>query len=195
MAALTLWCATPELVVAERTRYDCECGQKRLRSTYMYFRYGTPPARRRRQAAGQQAAAAECSQRVAASSRAGAAVSHSCACIGSPCLSHCVHGASIGGGAQLRWAVPVANQPLRQEGGVVRTCAPGSLRCLCTPPVLPGAPRPIVWAAGCSCAATLIDARACHCCPRLNATNANRAAVEQEPQRRRRRRRSICSIM
>jgi hypothetical protein len=27
-----------------------------------------------------------------------AAVSHSCACIGSPCLRHCVHGASIGGG-------------------------------------------------------------------------------------------------
>jgi hypothetical protein len=27
---------------------------------------------------------------------AAAAVSHSCACIGSPCLSHCVHGASIG---------------------------------------------------------------------------------------------------
>jgi hypothetical protein len=25
-------------------------------------------------------------------------VSHSCACIGSPCLRHCVHGASIGGG-------------------------------------------------------------------------------------------------
>eukprot|EP01047_Picozoa_sp_COSAG01_P073669 COSAG01_NODE_12081_length_1804_cov_1.245161_1_plen_198_part_00 len=45
-----------------------------------------------------------------------------------------------GGGAQLRWAVPVANQPLRQEGGVVRTCAPGPLCCLCTPPVLP-APR------------------------------------------------------
>jgi hypothetical protein len=28
---------------------------------------------------------------------AAAAVSHSCACIGSPCLRHCVHGASIGG--------------------------------------------------------------------------------------------------
>jgi hypothetical protein len=27
-----------------------------------------------------------------------AAVSHSCTCIGSPCLRHCVHGASIGGG-------------------------------------------------------------------------------------------------
>jgi hypothetical protein len=27
-------------------------------------------------------------------------VSHSCACIGSPCLSHCVHGASIGGEAR-----------------------------------------------------------------------------------------------
>jgi hypothetical protein len=27
------------------------------------------------------------------------AVSHSCACIGSPCLRHCVHGASIGAGA------------------------------------------------------------------------------------------------
>jgi hypothetical protein len=26
-------------------------------------------------------------------------VSHSCACIGSPCLRNCVHGASIGGGA------------------------------------------------------------------------------------------------
>jgi hypothetical protein len=25
-------------------------------------------------------------------------VSHSCACIGSPCLSQCVHGAPIGGG-------------------------------------------------------------------------------------------------
>jgi hypothetical protein len=41
-----------------------------------------------------------------------AAVSHSCACIGSPCLRHCVHGASIGGGvgsagpprAAPRWA-------------------------------------------------------------------------------------------
>jgi hypothetical protein len=30
----------------------------------------------------------------------GAAVSHSCACIGSPCLSHCVHGASIGDGGE-----------------------------------------------------------------------------------------------
>jgi hypothetical protein len=30
--------------------------------------------------------------------RARAAVSRSCACIGSPCLRHCVHGASIGGG-------------------------------------------------------------------------------------------------
>eukprot|EP01047_Picozoa_sp_COSAG01_P027059 COSAG01_NODE_1770_length_9272_cov_5.371198_9_plen_182_part_00 len=29
---------------------------------------------------------------------AAAAVSHSCACIGSPCLRHFVHGASIGGG-------------------------------------------------------------------------------------------------
>jgi hypothetical protein len=27
-----------------------------------------------------------------------AAVSRSCACIGSPCLRHCGHGASIGGG-------------------------------------------------------------------------------------------------
>jgi hypothetical protein len=32
----------------------------------------------------------------AAASAGGAAVSHSCACIGSPCLRHCVHGASIG---------------------------------------------------------------------------------------------------
>jgi hypothetical protein len=30
---------------------------------------------------------------------AAAAVSRSCACIGSPCLRHCVHGAPIGGGA------------------------------------------------------------------------------------------------
>eukprot|EP01046_Picozoa_sp_COSAG06_P067823 COSAG06_NODE_17756_length_923_cov_0.759709_1_plen_129_part_10 len=29
---------------------------------------------------------------------AAAAVSHLCACIGSPCLRQCVHGASIGGG-------------------------------------------------------------------------------------------------
>jgi hypothetical protein len=29
---------------------------------------------------------------------AAAAVSHSCACIGSPCLRRCVHGAPIGGG-------------------------------------------------------------------------------------------------
>jgi hypothetical protein len=35
-------------------------------------------------------------QRVAAA--AAAAVSHSCACTESPCLRHCVHGASIGGG-------------------------------------------------------------------------------------------------
>jgi hypothetical protein len=32
-------------------------------------------------------------------SAAAAAVSHSCACIGSPCLRDCVHGASIGGAA------------------------------------------------------------------------------------------------
>jgi hypothetical protein len=29
---------------------------------------------------------------------AAATVSHSCVCIGSPCLRHCVHDASIGGG-------------------------------------------------------------------------------------------------
>jgi hypothetical protein len=29
-------------------------------------------------------------------------VSCFCACIGSPCLRHCVHGASIGGGQQSR---------------------------------------------------------------------------------------------
>jgi hypothetical protein len=34
----------------------------------------------------------------AAAEAAAAAVSHSCACIGSPCLRHCVHGAPIGGG-------------------------------------------------------------------------------------------------
>jgi hypothetical protein len=32
-----------------------------------------------------------------------AAVSRSCACIGSPCLRHCVHGASIGGGGDCSW--------------------------------------------------------------------------------------------
>jgi hypothetical protein len=30
-------------------------------------------------------------------------VSHSCACIGSPCLKHCVHGAAIGGTEPLTW--------------------------------------------------------------------------------------------
>jgi hypothetical protein len=34
---------------------------------------------------------------VAAAAAAAAAVCHSCACIGTPCLRHCVHGASIGG--------------------------------------------------------------------------------------------------
>jgi hypothetical protein len=34
----------------------------------------------------------------AAAEQEAAAVSHSCACIGLPCLRHCVHGASIGGG-------------------------------------------------------------------------------------------------
>eukprot|EP01047_Picozoa_sp_COSAG01_P052579 COSAG01_NODE_5543_length_4195_cov_1.542725_2_plen_84_part_00 len=29
------------------------------------------------------------------------AVSRSCACIGSPCLRHCVHGASLGGKRQV----------------------------------------------------------------------------------------------
>jgi hypothetical protein len=33
-----------------------------------------------------------------AAAAAAARVSHSCACNGSPCLRHCVHGASIGGG-------------------------------------------------------------------------------------------------
>jgi hypothetical protein len=33
---------------------------------------------------------------------AAAAVSRSCACIGSPCLRHCGHGASIGGGRGLK---------------------------------------------------------------------------------------------
>eukprot|EP01049_Picozoa_sp_SAG25_P007205 SAG25_NODE_574_length_6809_cov_44.177943_7_plen_580_part_01 len=37
-------------------------------------------------------------RRSRADGRGAAAVSHSCACIGSPCLRHCVHGASIGGG-------------------------------------------------------------------------------------------------
>jgi hypothetical protein len=34
----------------------------------------------------------------ALSTTTAAVVSHSCACIGSPCLRRCVHGASIGGG-------------------------------------------------------------------------------------------------
>jgi hypothetical protein len=35
--------------------------------------------------------------------RATWAVSHSCTCIGSPCLRHCVHGASIGACEPPRW--------------------------------------------------------------------------------------------
>jgi hypothetical protein len=35
-----------------------------------------------------------------------AAVSHSCACIGSPCLRHCVHGASIGFPVFCSWCWP-----------------------------------------------------------------------------------------
>jgi hypothetical protein len=32
-----------------------------------------------------------------------AAVSRSCVCIGSPCLRHCVHGASIGAAGSFEW--------------------------------------------------------------------------------------------
>jgi hypothetical protein len=48
-------------------------------------------------------------QRPAAAAVAVARVSRSCACIGSPCLRHCVHGASVGGskggggGGRRRW--------------------------------------------------------------------------------------------
>jgi hypothetical protein len=38
----------------------------------------------------------------ALSTTTAAVVSHSCACIGSPCLRRCVHGASIGGGGGAR---------------------------------------------------------------------------------------------
>jgi hypothetical protein len=44
-----------------------------------------------------------------------AAVSRSCACIGSPCLRHCVHGASIGGGGG--GAPPRQPQPQPQPAG------------------------------------------------------------------------------
>jgi hypothetical protein len=47
---------------------------------------------------GGEAAAAGGSGGRAASAAAKAAVSHLCACIGSPCLRQCVHGAPIGGG-------------------------------------------------------------------------------------------------
>jgi hypothetical protein len=42
-----------------------------------------------------------------------AAVSHSCACIGSPCLRHCVHGASIGGGGGGGGATEEGRGPAR----------------------------------------------------------------------------------
>jgi hypothetical protein len=47
-----------------------------------------------------RAEAAELRAQLAA--REAAAVSHFCACIGSPCLRRCVHGASIGGGGVAR---------------------------------------------------------------------------------------------
>eukprot|EP01047_Picozoa_sp_COSAG01_P087906 COSAG01_NODE_20436_length_953_cov_1.412178_1_plen_256_part_00 len=87
------------------------------------------------------------------------AVSHSCACIGSPCLRHCVHGASIGargGGARHRGAalalhggllarrrahrVPL-HQP-RRHHGVLRHVAggPGFLAGACTCATQPVSP-------------------------------------------------------
>jgi hypothetical protein len=45
-----------------------------------------------------------------------AAVSRSCACIGSPCLRHCVHGASVGGGDGVRVCVHLC----RRAGGKAR---------------------------------------------------------------------------
>jgi hypothetical protein len=47
-------------------------------------------------------------------------VSHSCACIGSPCLRHCVHGAPIGGGqAAVASAGPLAAAARRGSGACV----------------------------------------------------------------------------
>jgi hypothetical protein len=61
-------------------------------------------ATREREVAREALAGAACAQRsaqqeAAACAEVAAAVSHSCACIGSPCLRHCVHGDPIGGQA------------------------------------------------------------------------------------------------
>jgi hypothetical protein len=68
----------------------------------------------------------------AASEEARARVSHSCACNGSPCLRHCVHGASIGGGAGAgggRGWRPHAGRGVRrwQGGDAVAAAEPVSI--------------------------------------------------------------------
>jgi hypothetical protein len=61
---------------------------------------------------------------------AAAAVSHSCACIGSPCLRHCVHGAPIGGGIAMAAAggrprLQCGSEGLRSGCGLPVQRAPG----------------------------------------------------------------------
>jgi hypothetical protein len=59
-------------------------------------------------------------------------VSHSCACIGSPCLRHCVHGASIGGGGSSR----------RRPRPSARPCVAIWLAIACLAPAHATPPRP-----------------------------------------------------
>jgi hypothetical protein len=59
----------------------------------------------------------------------GPSVSRSCACIGSPCLRHCVHGAPIGGGGGGRPAASGAGASAGQcHGG---RCQGPNARCCC----------------------------------------------------------------
>jgi hypothetical protein len=88
---------------------------------------------------------------------AAAVVSHSCACIGSPCLRHGVHGASIGGGRCLPYCwrfectphQPLPGALLRWLG--VAMAAPSSL-------LLPAPPAPAAAAAAAAAGPAVVAA-------------------------------------
>jgi hypothetical protein len=67
-----------------------------------------------------------------------AAVSHSCACIGSPCLRHCVHGASIGssGRAQPDPTTATARRRAARCGGRCVLFRRSVFRFTCVTPVI-----------------------------------------------------------